>query len=93
MENTGFINDIEIYNVFKIVCRSRDEKNRLRKYCKEILENVNERWDKIPKGKFFDIAKEYIQLTNLLQESIRSIRKVDKIIENDVAEHFQTWIP
>merc|ERR1712150_78885 len=39
------------------------------------------------------IAKDHMQLKNLLEESIKSIRKVDKIIENDLEEHFQTWIP
>ena len=32
-------------------------------------------------------------LRNLLEESVKSVKKVDKLIENDLEEPFHCWIP
>lgn len=32
-------------------------------------------------------------LKMILEESIRAVKKVDRIIENDLEEPYQTWIP
>lgn len=37
--------------------------------------------------------REHGGLRTLLDQGIKNIQKVDKIIENDLEEHFQTWIP
>lgn len=42
---------------------------------------------------FVKVARGHLKFKNTLEESIKNIRKVDKMIENDLEEHFQTWIP
>jgi len=32
-------------------------------------------------------------LKMILEESIKAVKKVDRIIENDLEEPYQTWIP
>lgn len=47
----------------------------------------------LDRDELFGAAKVNSTLKNLLEESIKSVKKVDKIIENDLEEHFHTWIP
>lgn len=92
--NTGFVNQTNVYDVFKIVCKSIDEKIRQKRYLREISENLKIfSIDSIDKNVFYDYSKNFIPQKNQLSESIRQIRKVNKLIENDVQEHFQTWVP
>lgn len=46
-----------------------------------------------PKSEFLRASGRHSKFRNLVEESIKNIEKVDKIIENDLEEHFQTWIP
>lgn len=48
---------------------------------------------KFRKDHFLQGYKEHIQMYNLIGESIKNIRKVDKLIENDIEQNFKTWIP
>jgi hypothetical protein len=34
-----------------------------------------------------------ILLMSTLQENVRMIQRVDQLIENDLEEHFQLWVP
>jgi hypothetical protein len=45
------------------------------------------------KKEFLEVARKHFELKTLLDQSIKSIKKVDKMVENDLEEHFQTWIP
>ena len=45
------------------------------------------------KDEFTEVILENKDFRSMLVDSINNIRKVDKMIENDLAEHFQTWIP
>lgn len=48
---------------------------------------------KMDKKKLLKEMRDNGNLKTLLDQSIKTIQKVDKIIENDLEEHFQTWIP
>lgn len=41
----------------------------------------------------FAAAIENKSLKAILEESMRAVKKVDKIIENDLEEPFQSWVP
>lgn len=45
------------------------------------------------KYEFLKAAENSYSFINLVEESIKNVRKVDKMIEHDLEEHFQTWIP
>lgn len=45
------------------------------------------------KREFYELAICHARFRNLLQANIKWIKKVDKLIENDLEEHFQTWVP
>ena len=42
---------------------------------------------------FLENFQHNLNVKNLLMDCVSSIKKVDKMIENDLEEHFQTWIP
>lgn len=47
----------------------------------------------LEKDELFGAAVENKLLRSILEESMRAVKKVDKIIENDLEEPFQAWIP
>ena len=92
--NTGYVNLKNLYDVLKIICKMTEEKVKLKKSLREVAENLHYcSCDKIDKKAFYDYSKEFIPQKNLLYESIRQIHKVNKLIENDVQDHFQNWVP
>ena len=48
---------------------------------------------KIDKRELYGYALKSQQLQLIVEESIRSIRRIDKIIENDLQEPFNQWAP
>lgn len=47
----------------------------------------------LDKKELLDCAMTNQQLKNIIEESIRSIRRVDKMIENDLEDPYNGWSP
>jgi hypothetical protein len=47
----------------------------------------------LEKDELFVAAVDNKLLRSILEESMRAVKKIDKIIENDLEEPFQAWIP
>jgi hypothetical protein len=59
-----------------------------------IFEQVDKNKDGfIEKAELYAAAVESKHLRAVLEESMKAVKKVDKIIENDLEEPFQSWVP
>lgn len=59
-----------------------------------IFEQVDTNKDgMIEKSELYAAALESKHLRSVLEESMKAVKKVDKIIENDLEEPFQSWVP
>lgn len=89
-----YVNYLRIYNVLKIICTNNDARERLKFFILDIVDQIktNPR-GYFNKNHFLQASVDHIQFRNLLDESIKNIRKVDKLVENDLDEHFNSWIP
>lgn len=47
----------------------------------------------LEKNKMYWAALNSKEIRMILEESMRAVKKVDRIIENDLEEPYQTWIP
>ena len=47
----------------------------------------------LDKEELYEGACQSAVLKNLLEESVNNVKKVDKLIENDLQEPFHCWIP
>ncbi len=47
----------------------------------------------VNKETILKVALKNKDLRMIVEESIRAVKKVDRIIENDLEEPYQTWIP
>lgn len=89
-----YLNFDRIFNVFKIVCTNKEGEERLRHYLLEIIENLRcNPAGYFSKQEFLQESREHAAFNNLIDESIKKIKKVDKLVENDLEEKFNTWIP
>lgn len=89
-----YINFERVLNVFKIICTNKEGEDRLRHYLQEIVENLRcNSSGYFNKHEFQRESREHAAFYNLIDESIKKIRKVDKLVENDLEEKFNTWIP
>lgn len=50
-------------------------------------------YGRIQKETFADALLGHVILMATIQENVRQIQRVDKMIENDLEEHFQVWVP
>lgn len=94
LANSGLLEERAIYDVFKIVCTNMEEKAKLRKFIRDIslMSNAQSN-NEILKKEFYDCAKKHFQLKLLMIENMKIISRVDKTVENDLDEHFQSWTP
>lgn len=54
--------------------------------------DLDHNWQ-LEKNELFQYAKKNEALKSIIEESVRSIRKIDKMIENDLDEPFSNWVP
>ena len=47
----------------------------------------------LDRAELYEASTKNQALRQLLEESIKNVKKVDKIIENDLEEPFHCWIP
>lgn len=47
----------------------------------------------LDREELYEAASKNNVLRNLLEESVKNVKKVDKLIENDLEEPFHCWIP
>lgn len=47
----------------------------------------------LEKRELFPYALRNQQLQTIVEENIRSIRRIDRIIEHDLGEPFNNWVP
>ena len=47
----------------------------------------------LDKEELYDIASKNTVLRSLIEESVKNVKKIDKIIQNDLEEPFKTWVP
>ena len=47
----------------------------------------------LSREELYQAASKNNVLRNLLEESVKNVKKVDKLIENDLEEPFHCWIP
>jgi Ca2+-binding EF-hand superfamily protein len=100
---TGYIRFDSVFKIFKMICYNNEQKSELRKQCKReqfewlvraiVLEQPVDRDGYFSKKIFLENFQHNLNVKNLLMDCVSSIKKVDKMIENDLEEHFQTWIP
>ena len=90
----GYVNYIRIYNVLKLICTNNEARERLKFFILEIVDHIktNSR-GYFNKNHFLLASRVHIQFRNLFDESINNIIKVDKLVENDLEENFNSWIP
>ena len=68
---------------------SQDDQNTLKKLMNEIIFNLDVDIEGyFSKHEFLKQAQESYSFLNLVEESIKNVRKVDKMIEHDLEEHF-----
>ena len=92
--NTQYIDERSVYDIFKIVATDVEEKTKLRKILKDIVSKTDtHHGKKICKKEFYNVAKNHFQQKLLMTENIKVIQRVDKMVENDLEEHFQSWTP
>jgi hypothetical protein len=61
---------------------------------REIFKNTDLDGDGfLDKEELYEGACKNTVLRNLLEESVNNVKKVDKLIENDLQEPFHCWIP
>lgn len=94
IEHAGYVTMEDLFHVFKCICFKAEEKARVKSYIKEVCARVQ----KDARGFFSTFHFEqscanHIPLINFIQESMAAIKRVDKMIENDLEEHFQVWVP
>jgi hypothetical protein len=90
----GYVNYLRIYNVLKIICMNIEAKERLKMFILDIVSNLKTNTRGYFNKHYFLIAsRDHMGFRNLLDESIKNIKKVDKLVENDLEENFNSWIP
>ena len=67
--------------------------NNLQLVRKLFLEADKNQVGKLEKDVLYKYAVKNSQLQMVVEENIRSIRRIDKLIENDLQEPFQVWAP
>lgn len=61
---------------------------------REIFKSSNRNVDgTLSREEIYEAASKNNVLRNLLEESVKNVKKVDKLIENDLEEPFHCWIP
>jgi Ca2+-binding EF-hand superfamily protein len=94
MDASGMVTKKEIYDVLKRNIVSDLDKMKLKKTIALIFSEVDKmQMGYIEKEKVYWAAIHNKELRRILEESIRAVKKVDRIIENDLEEPYQTWIP
>ena len=98
MKSTGFIKQKRLYDILKGLFMTPEERSRLRKesniwplnsIVREVSNDVEmDGHGFMRKKDFLNATKNHLKFRNMLEESIKNIRKVDKMIENDLEEHF-----
>jgi len=94
LENTGVVTKKAVYDVLKRNIISDLDKEKLKRTLTDIFFELDrKRLGYVKKDVAYKAALANPDLKMILEESIRAVKKVDKIIENDLEEPYQTWIP
>jgi len=94
VENSGIITKKELYDVLKRNIISDLDKTKLKKTIAIIFDEADRTGNSYgDKNKVYKAALRNQDLRIILEESIRAVKKVDRIIENDLEEPYQTWVP
>jgi len=94
LENTGVVTKKAVYDVLKRNIISDLDKEKLKRTLTDIFFELDrKRIGYVKKEVAYKAALANPDLKMILEESIRAVKKVDKIIENDLEEPYQTWIP
>ena len=73
---------------------NQNEKRQLRKIVKELFYRADKNGDGVlSRQELQDYAEVDVSLKNLIERSIKKVRNVDKLIEQDLEEAFHTFIP
>ena len=93
-DGNGSISQAEIYDVLKRNLLTSYDKTKLRKIIKRIFDECDTNGDGVlDKLEVLEASKYNIPLRSLLEESIRNVKTIDKIIENDLQEPFNCYVP
>lgn len=71
-----------------------EDKIKLRKIVAQIFRECDTNGDGVlDKEELLEASKNNITLRQLLEESIRNVKDIDQMIENDLEEPFHLWVP
>ncbi|KRX00947.1 hypothetical protein PPERSA_09553 [Pseudocohnilembus persalinus] len=91
-EGNDCITQDQLYQVFKQNLFNYDDKVKLKEQVRLIFKEADLNGDKVlSKEELQKAVNENSILLGLLKESIKSIQRVDQIIENDLEEPFHSW--
>jgi len=94
LQNTGHITRKELYDVLKRNMITEDDKIKLKKTISGMFAPYESaKTGRMDKKELFSVTLRNSELRNLLEECMRTVRTVDRIIDNDLEEPFHSIMP
>ncbi|CAD8197214.1 unnamed protein product [Paramecium octaurelia] len=93
-DGSGAISEQELYNVLKLNIASFSDRQKLKKTISKIFIECDINGDgQLDKQEILEAAKNNFTLRQLLQQGIRDVKQIDNLIDNDLHENFNEWVP
>ncbi|KAL4455720.1 hypothetical protein ABPG74_003130 [Tetrahymena malaccensis] len=93
-DGNGNINPDQLYNVLKQNLFTHDDKVKLKGIVRQIFKECDTNGDGVlDKEELYKATSTNTLLLALLDESVKNVKRVDQIIENDLEEPFHCWVP
>jgi len=90
-DNSGTIDEIELYRVLKLSLTSSDERANLRRAVKDLFREIDIDGDgEITREEFFLAARKNENVRNLVEQNVKNLQNVDKWIDNDLERPFHS---
>ncbi|CAD8047041.1 unnamed protein product [Paramecium sonneborni] len=93
-DGNGSITEKELYDVLKTNIVAFHDRIKLKKTIHQIFIECDQNGDGVlDKEEILEASKTNVTLRQLLQQSINDVKQIDKMIENDLKEPFNEWVP
>ncbi|KAM3135325.1 hypothetical protein pb186bvf_012623 [Paramecium bursaria] len=94
VDGSGEVTQKELYEVLRANIVNNDDRIKLKKTIQILFEECDMNGDGVlDKNEVLEAAKNNITLRQLLESSVRDVKQIDQLIDNDLHEQFNEWVP